>query len=327
MPAATLTPALLFNQPSKNLRGIQMKIAQVIIFITLFLLCGTRAPARIVESLVQSDGPQSTAAVSDCQPVKPSEIVNGIYLQVTGQPAAPQAASGLEAKLAAGQSSVKEIVRQLALSAEFKSRFVAARGVEEAVDLLHQRLLARRPRPEEIVKWAAVVRAQGIDFAVNSLIDGQEYGELFGANSVPGRPVRLRVCGLPGKLQQHDEVSRGQHLTTEVTISAKGRIESVTHVKNLGAADGFCGRVAFWLFDQQGNIVDIAGPPREQLWCVKGVNSGPAERSEEWHAEISEEILRKVAAVAIMHARGESDPRDMTRENVEKARQTKQRLK
>jgi hypothetical protein len=255
-----------------------------------------------------------------CQKVAPSEIINGVYLQVTRHPADPKTLAALEPRLAGAELSVKDIVRQLALSEEFKNSFVKARAPEEAIALVHERLLARPPNPKEAASLAVSARANGFDFIVNSIIDGPEYGELFGERAVPGRPVRLRVCDQPARLQQDDNVGDGQHMTTAVKLTADGRIESVTKIRNSEQARGFCGRVAFWLFDEQGSVVDIVGPSREQVWCVKGASPGSDERSEEWRTGLSRDVFTRVRAVAIIHTRDDANPREFTRENVTRAR-------
>jgi hypothetical protein len=293
----------------------------------LFLCFGTQAAAQLTKPAPQKSRPQTVAREPICQKVAPSEIINGIYLQVARHPADPKTLAALEARLSGGELSVKDIVRQLALSEEFKSSFVKARAVGEAVALVHERLLARPPSAVEAAKWAESARANGFDFVVNSIIDGPEYGELFGDRAVPGRPVRLRVCDQPARLRQDDNVGDGQHMTTAVRFTADGRIESATKMKNSEQSSGFCGRVAFWLFDEQGGVLNIVGPSREQVWCVKGPGLGPDERSEEWQTVLPRDVFTRVRAVAIIHTRDDANPRDFTRENVARARATKQQLR
>jgi hypothetical protein len=120
-----------------------------------------------------------------CPKVAPSETINGVYLQVARHPADPKTLAALEPRLGGGELSVKELVRQLALSEEFKSSFVKARAPEEAIAVVHERLLARPPSPKEAADLAVSARANGFDFIVNSIIDGPEYGELFGERAVP----------------------------------------------------------------------------------------------------------------------------------------------
>ena len=306
----------------------------------LILCLGTQAAAAQINKPVQQKGrpapeksgpqksaPQSAARGPICQKVAPSEIINGIYLQVERRPADPKTLAALEARLAAGELSVKEIVRQLALSEDFKNSLVKGRAPEEAVALVHERLLARPPVAGETAKLVESARANGFDAVVNSIVDGPEYGRLFGDQAVPGRPVRLRVCDLPARLHQDDNVGDGQHMTTDVKFTADGRVESVTKLNNSGRAGGFCGRVAFWLFDEQGGVIDIVGPSPEQVWCVRGVEPGSEGLSEAWRAVLSRDMFARVRAVAIIQTRDDASPRDLTRENVARARASKQQLR
>jgi hypothetical protein len=297
----------------------------------LLLFLGTQAAAQTArpkppaKPAPQKSRPQTVASAPICEKVTPSEIINGVYLQVARHPADPKTLADLGPRLAGGELSVKEIVRQLALSEEFKSNFAKARAPEQAIALVHERLLARPPNAAEAARLAESARANGFEFVVNSIIDGQEYGELFGERAVPGRPVRLRVCDQPSKLQQDDNVGDGRHMTTSVKFTADGRVESVTKLNSSEQPGGFCGRVAFWLFDGQGSVVDVIGPSREQVWCVR-VGGNPDERSEEWKMGLPRDVFARVRAVAIIHTRDDASPRDFTRENVARARATKQQL-
>lgn len=263
----------------------------------------------------------------DCRQAEPSEIVRGLYLQVLGRPAEPKAASELESALGGGRTSVKEAVRQLALSDEFEGRLVEGRPLEEAVAAVHERLLARAPRAEEAAKWVETARAGGVDAVVNSLIDGEEYGRLFGEWAVPGRPVTLRACAAAPEFERQDAFGEGEQMTTRVTFTRAGRVESMTRVRTTAARGGFCGRVAFWLFDEQGEVFEVIGPPKEKTWCVKAGDPAQSEKEEKWGATLPPERLGRAKSVAILHARGGADPRSLTREHVERARKSRQDLR
>lgn len=294
--------------------------------LSIFLLTQA-AYARHDDGQTQGGGAQAAARAPDCRKVEPSEIVRGVYLQVLGRPAEPKAVKELESGLADGRTSVKEVVRQLALSDEFESTFIAGGALEEAVAAVHERLLARPPRADEAARWVESARAGGLDAVVNSLIDGEEYGRLFGESAVPGRPVTLRACGPAPVLERQDTFNEGEQMTTRVTFTDAGRVESVTRVKTSAARGGFCGRVAFWLFDEEGDVFEVFGPPRDKPWCVKAGDPAQSEKEEKWSANLSPEKLGKVKSVAIVHGRGASDPRDFTREHVERARKTRQNLR
>lgn len=283
--------------------------------------------ARRGDGQTGGGGAQAPARAPDCRKVEPSEVVRGAYLQVLGRPAEPKAASELAAGLAGGRTSVKEVVRQLVLSEEFGSKYVAGRPLEEAVAAVHERLLARPPRGDEAASWVEAARARGLDSVVISIIDGEEYDRLFGESAVPGRPVTLRLCAPAPALERQDYFGEGEQMTTRVSFAQAGRVESVTRVRTSAARGAFCGRVAFWLFDDQGEVFEVVAPPRSKPWCVKAGDPGQAEREETWKAELPPDMLARVKSVAIVHARGASDPGAFTREHVEKAQKTRQNLR
>lgn len=243
-------------------------------------------------------------------------LLDGLYLQLLEHPAGPKEKDAYAAKLDGKELSVKELARELVSSPDYVERFFAPLTPEEAVGLLHQRLLARAAQTEDYERWVGVARTQGFKPVIDGLIDGAEYAATFGEWGVPGRPVRLRACRFPFKLRRSDAVSRDQEMTTELTISETGQIDAVTTLKNEVAAGGFCGKVGLWLLDGDGNVVERLGPSKERQWCVKGRGTDQHEQVSQWQAEIPRHKLSAVSAVAVLHSAGSRDPLGLTGENI-----------
>lgn len=289
------------------------------------LLCSTHASRSVRASNAPREQNVPPDAGAKCS--ESAELVNGLYLQVLGRPVGPEEKTARAAKLDGKELSVKGLARELASSAEYAERFLTPLTAEEAIQLLHQRLLARTADKEDSERWLAVVKTQGFKPLIDGLIDSREYAESFGEWGVPGRPVLLRACRFPVKLKRDDTVGGGRQITTELTISETGQVEAVTTLKNSSAQEGFCGKVGLWLLDRDGNVVERLGPTKERVWCVKGRDTDQHEKTTQWQAEIPEHKLRAVSAVAVLHSAGSKDPLVLTGENIAAAAQNKQPFK
>jgi hypothetical protein len=271
-------------------------------------------------------GSAQTAGEQPC--VDTTALVSGVYRQILERVPDPDTMSTFEAEFAHGMKSVREVVREVALSAEFRSKYLEGRAEAEAVRLLYQRVLARVASPQELQAQAGAARAQGFAAVIGNLIDGEEYAREFGERGVPGRPVALRACRFPVTLKRDDTLGTGQKMTTELTFNVSGQLDATTSMEDQGAGGGFCGRIGVWLFDERDNVVGVFGPPRGERWCVKGQSPGPAQKTFEWHAQLTPDILQKVSAVALLQTSAAgSDPLDPTRENTERAKQYKRSLR
>jgi hypothetical protein len=274
---------------------------------------------------VEGAGQGPGAAESQCN--APEELVKGIYQQLLERVPDPDTVQTLTAQLAAGTKKVQDLVRDAALSDEFKGKYMQGRAEEAAVRLLYQRILARGGSPQEYQPWVEAARAQGLAHVVNGLIDGPEYAREFGVSGVPGRPVVLRACRFPATLNRDEEVGPGQRMTTTLMLSADGQIALVTKSTSQNAGPGFCGRVALWLLDEHDGVVGVVGPARGERWCIGGPPPRPLERTDEWRGQIDPDTLLKVSAFAVLQTSAASDPLDPTRENTAKAKQSKQGLR
>lgn len=91
-----------------------------------------------------------------------------------------------ESMYRAGQISLKEFVRGVALSATYRRRFFDCCGPYRAVELNFKHLLGRGPiSQEEVSEHVQRIANEGFEAEINSYIDSEEYEEAFGIDLVP----------------------------------------------------------------------------------------------------------------------------------------------
>ena len=100
----------------------------------------------------------------------------------------------LESQLRDGQMSVRDFIRSLCLSDTFTRSFYNLNSNYRVVRHLVEKLLGRptHGRSEEIA-WAAVLMTRGVRGMVDDILNGQEYLDAFGYDTVPYH--RNRVVG------------------------------------------------------------------------------------------------------------------------------------
>jgi hypothetical protein len=82
--------------------------------------------------------------------------------------------------------SVKEIVRLVGKSAEYRNRFVLPFAPTKAIEKMYEHFLARNPESSNVVDgWAETLVLKGFEIVVDGFVDSQEYGRRFGDDSVP----------------------------------------------------------------------------------------------------------------------------------------------
>lgn len=83
-------------------------------------------------------------------------------------------------------ADARELIRAIAKSEAFTSRFVEPMNAWRSAELLYKVLLGRAPASyAEMVGTLSVMQTEGYDAAVDSLLDSEEYGACFGAGLFP----------------------------------------------------------------------------------------------------------------------------------------------
>jgi Phycobilisome Linker polypeptide/Domain of unknown function (DUF4214)/EF hand len=114
--------------------------------------------------------------------------VDAVYRQVLERPSGSEGNARAE-QLRNGQTTVREIVREIAKSSEHRQRFLSTAGPNgrvTAVTNLYRHLLARAPDPAGLNSHVQGLGNGNIDAIIDTIIDSPEYQEKFGIDTVPG---------------------------------------------------------------------------------------------------------------------------------------------
>ncbi len=132
-------------------------------------------------------------------------VIRATYLQVFGRPVYEgQGLSSAESKLANGEITLREFVRELAKSDTFRNMYWSGLYVVKAVEYIHRRLLGRPTYGrQEINSYFDICAKKGFYALVDSIIDSKEYEEAFGEDTVPyERLVTPTGLSLRGPIRQ-----------------------------------------------------------------------------------------------------------------------------
>ena len=91
-----------------------------------------------------------------------------------------------ESQLKQGDISVREFVRQIALSEQYRARFFEPCPRMRSIELNFKHLLGRAPESaEEMADHAQLLDHGGFEMEINDYIDSDEYHDAFGEDTVP----------------------------------------------------------------------------------------------------------------------------------------------
>jgi phycobilisome core-membrane linker protein len=115
------------------------------------------------------------------------KVIRACYLQVFGRELyAGQRLSVDEIRLENGETSVKEFIRTLAKSENYRKMYWTPLYVMQGVEFLHRRLLGRPTfGRQETNKYFDIASKQGFYGLVDALLDGAEYNDAFNTDTVP----------------------------------------------------------------------------------------------------------------------------------------------
>jgi len=132
------------------------------------------------------------------QPCTPDarRVVDDLYQRVLERPA-NQDADVMARRLANGDTSVRNIVRQLVTSREYTQRFGPGNAGEaqlrNSATALYRHVLGREPDASGLQAHMGGIRNQGLNAAVETMLNSDEYRTKFGENGIPG--TQVRYCG------------------------------------------------------------------------------------------------------------------------------------
>ncbi len=115
-------------------------------------------------------------------------IIRAVYQQVLGGQylMSNERLSGAESLFRNGYLNVRELVRTVAKSALYRSRFFENCNPYRFIELNHKHLLGRAPQnKEEMLHHFTILQEQGYDAEIDSYLDSEEYNRHFGNDNVP----------------------------------------------------------------------------------------------------------------------------------------------
>ena len=116
------------------------------------------------------------------------QVVRAAYRQVLGniQPMESERLTGAESRLANGAITVRQFVREIALSDLYRRRYFEICNPQQFVAFNFRHLLGRPPaNQQELAVHVRLVTEQGLVAEVDSYLDGDEYLQRFGEDAVP----------------------------------------------------------------------------------------------------------------------------------------------
>ena len=115
-------------------------------------------------------------------------VIRAAYRQVLGNAYVMESERLIvaESQLKQGDISVREFVRQIALSEQYRARFFEPCPRMRSIELNFKHLLGRAPESaEEMADHAQLLDRGGFEMEINDYIDSDEYHHAFGEDTVP----------------------------------------------------------------------------------------------------------------------------------------------
>jgi phycobilisome core-membrane linker protein len=120
-------------------------------------------------------------------PYSPTSVIQAVYRQVFGRDVlAEQRVKTAELKFTGGEITVRELVRQLAKSREFRHLYWESLYITKSIEYIHRRLLGRPTYGrQEMAPYYDICARKGFYALIDALIDSPEYQATFGDDTVP----------------------------------------------------------------------------------------------------------------------------------------------
>jgi phycoerythrin-associated linker protein len=140
-------------------------------------------------------------------------IIQAVYRQVFGNAYVMESErlTVPESQFKLGQLSVREFVREVAKSGQYRDRFFTSCARYRSIELNFRHLLGRPPLDlEEMRMHSTILDTQGFEADIDSYIDSDEYQNTFGENIVPYiRGYKTEACTSMVQFTHTFELVRG----------------------------------------------------------------------------------------------------------------------
>jgi hypothetical protein len=134
--------------------------------------------------------PGGAAAQQPCT-ADARHVVNELYRHMLERPAAESASAHWVEQLERGRMTVRDVVRDIAMSPEYQQRFIYTESgentpYERSVARLYRHVLGRQPDAGGQQNFARTMQQSGPRAVIDQILDSREYNEQFGDWGVPG---------------------------------------------------------------------------------------------------------------------------------------------
>jgi Ca2+-binding EF-hand superfamily protein len=150
---------------------------------------------RILAFVTALAVPAVAAAQQPCT-TDARRVVSELYRTVLER-SADRGSDAAVRRLATGQTSVRDLVREIATSREHSQRFTRATNSDaerrNAVIALYRHVLGRQPDPGGLDAHMRGIQEQGVVAVVDAMQNSEEYRQNIGDNGVPG--TQIKYCG------------------------------------------------------------------------------------------------------------------------------------
>ncbi|HKY05566.1 MAG TPA: phycobilisome rod-core linker polypeptide [Blastocatellia bacterium] len=120
-------------------------------------------------------------------PAEAAEAIKQVYRRVLEREVDNSGLISWAGLLDRGEKTLREVIRLIGKSEEYRSRFILPLPLKQAARLLYLHFLAREPESQQVVDgWANVIAESGFKAAIDGFIDSAEYRRRFGDDRVPG---------------------------------------------------------------------------------------------------------------------------------------------
>jgi hypothetical protein len=248
-----------------------------------------------------------TKATTNSQTGCNERAVTALYRQILEREPDADGLRAFSTALSNGTKNVKEVVREIASSPEYNSRFVQGKSPEEAVRLLYRHILNRDADSEGLSNWVNTLKSQGLAAVVNGLVDSQEYASRFGGRNVPGNSG-VRACGDGGCEQSTHAFARGfcaveqcpngQWSRGSAKVSEDGTVYITQGLETDRVDYGICGWVQFELKDDSNKTLAY-GYTEKRCIPAKALGRARIETFPAVTQKIPVEVARKVTNIQV----------------------------
>jgi phycobilisome rod-core linker protein len=173
------------------------------------------------------------------------DIINRCYRQIYFHAMSSDRDRYLESQLRNGSITVRDFIRGLLLSDRFLSGYVACNSNYRLVEQVIGRVLGRKVRDNtEKLTYSIVIAEKGFEAFVDLVLNGEEYMQRFGYDTVPLERSRVLPGKAVGEAPVYQEFPRYSYDWQE-KLTSMGMMMSIEDHLRFGPNKTFAERVIY----------------------------------------------------------------------------------